>query len=184
MFLEYFNQHDKVTIYSKDLNGLGISLNETVIKSFGLKSASDYLGRSDMDLPMQELYAPKWIENDRRIMTTGKGEMLLELCNCAGTLQWFRSYKEPLLGKMGKVIGINGVSMKISESSLIPLTKQQTTCLTELALGKTHKQIAQQLGLAQKTVEHYLEAVKLKLNCKSRHELIFQAIERGLVGVF
>ncbi|MFI4955843.1 MAG: LuxR C-terminal-related transcriptional regulator [Gammaproteobacteria bacterium] len=184
MFPDVFNQHEKVTVYSKDLRGYGLSVNETVLKSFGLKSASEYIGRTDMDVPGQALYAPIWIENDRRIMKNGVGEMLFELCNCDGTLQWFRSYKTPLFGHAGNVIGITGMSLKISDASLIPLTKQQTACLKYLGMGFTHKQIGLQLGLSQKTVEHYLEAVKLKLNCKSRADLMLQAIERGLVTVF
>ena len=82
------------------------------------------------------------------------------------------------------MIGITGFSLKINDISLIPITKQQTACLKYLAMGFTHKQIAQKMCLAQKTVEHYLNAVKLKLNCKTRAELISQAIERGLVGLF
>lgn len=184
MLLDIINQHAKIHTYSKDANGRGVSINEGVIKSFGLASASDYLGMTDMDLPDQELYAPTWIENDCRIMMNGEGEMLLELCNCAGTLQWFRSYKSPLIGHSGNVLGITGISLKISEKSLIHLSKQQTACLKYLAAGLTHKHIGKTLGISQKTVEHYLDAVKLKLGLKTRVELITHAIERGLVGCF
>jgi DNA-binding CsgD family transcriptional regulator len=181
MLLNVVN-HEKINIYTKDLNGIGLSVNESVVKSFGLCSAADYIGMTDMDLPGQDNYAPAWIENDRRVMSTGEAEILLEVCNCAGTIQWFRSYKSPLLGNSGKVIGIMGISLQISAMSLISITPQQTICLRQLALGLTHKQIGQALGLSQKTVEHYLDAVKMKLNCKSRSELILQAIERGLIG--
>jgi DNA-binding CsgD family transcriptional regulator len=184
MFQNTVKQHADVTIYTKDTKGIGISLNDGVITSFGLKSASDYVGRTDMDLPGNEFYAPTWIENDRRIMKNKVAEHLYELCNCDGINQWFRSYKAPLLGHLGNVIGIMGHSIPISDISRIPLTKQQTACLKYLALGCTHKQIALELSLAQKTVEHYLDAVKLKLHCKTRDELVLQAIERGLVGVF
>lgn len=139
---------------------------------------------TDMDLPEQEQHAPKWIKNDHRIMTTRVAENLFELCNCAGTLQWFRSYKTPIFGNTGNVIGITGVSIKISDDALIPLTKQQTACLKHLAFGFTHKQIAETLGLSAKTVEHYLDTVKVKLKCDSRSELILQAIERGLINFF
>lgn len=184
MFLSVFAQHERLHIYTKDLKGVGMSINQSVVASFGLTSASDYIGRTDMDLPGQELYAPTWIENDRRIIANGEAEMLLELCDCDGKLQWFRSYKAPLIGRLGKVIGTTGFSLKISDSSLVPITKQQTECLKYLAMGLTQKQIGNTLGLSQKTVEHYLDAVKLKLNCHTRSELILQAIERGLVGVF
>lgn len=184
MFPSVFTQNEKLHIYTQDLKGILRSVNQSAINSIGLKSALDCIGRHLMDIPGQERYAPTWIENDCRIVATAMPEVLLEVGECAGKLQWFRSYKTPLMGKGGKVIGITGFSLKINDNSLIPLTKQQTACLKELALGNTHKQIAQTLGLAQKTVEHYLDAVKLKLNCKSRAELIMQAIERGLIGLF
>jgi DNA-binding CsgD family transcriptional regulator len=184
MFPEASNLHAKVTIYTKDTKGIALSLNDGVITSFGLESASDYVGRTDMDLPGNELYAPTWIVHDRRVMTNKVGEYFFELCYCAGEEQWFRSYKAPLLGHRGNVIGIMGHSIPISAPSKILLTKQQTECLKNLALGLTHKQIALKMGLSNKTVEHYLDAVKIKLNCKSRADLIWQAIERGLVGFF
>jgi DNA-binding NarL/FixJ family response regulator len=92
--------------------------------------------------------------------------------------------QSPLYGHSGNVLGIHGLSIPVGEQCLIPLTNQQTACLKQLALGNTYKQIAHELGLSAKTVEHYLDAVKLKLNCQSRSDLILQAIERGLVGVF
>jgi DNA-binding CsgD family transcriptional regulator len=44
----------------------------------------------------------------------------------------------------------------------------------------TMKQIAYELGLSPKTVEHYLETVKLKLKCHTRQELIEKALAIGL----
>jgi DNA-binding NarL/FixJ family response regulator len=97
---------------------------------------------------------------------------------------YFRSTKSPLIGNKGRILGVQCVSFPVSDQCLIPLTKQQMACLKELALGFTQKQMAKNLGLSQKTVEHYLDAVKNKLQCKTRSELIMQAIERGLVAVF
>jgi DNA-binding CsgD family transcriptional regulator len=181
MLSDYVNKNENIIMYTKDTQGIAVSLNESLIQSFGLASASDYLGRTDMDLPDQELYAPAWIENDRRIMTTRTAETIFEVCGCVDKIQWFRSYKAPLYGHQGNVIGVTAMSIKISDASRIPLTRQQTACLKELAFGFTHKQIAKNLGLSQKTVEHYLDAVKNKLQCKTRSELIMQAIERGLL---
>ncbi len=82
MFHNVFIQHEKLHIYAQDLNGKMMSVNQSVIKSFGLESGLFYIGKTHMEIPGQE---------------------------------------------------------------------------------------------------HYLEAVKLKLNCQTRPELILQAIERGLV---
>jgi DNA-binding NarL/FixJ family response regulator len=65
-----------------------------------------------------------------------------------------------------------------SSTSIIPdkLTSQQFKCLLQLVRGMTVKQIAATLELSPKTVEHYLDAVKNKLNCSSRYELISLAL--------
>jgi DNA-binding CsgD family transcriptional regulator len=50
-------------------------------------------------------------------------------------------------------------------------------CLYHLVKGKTMKQIAAALSLSPKTIEHYLDIIKRKLNCYSRSELIEKALQ-------
>lgn len=57
------------------------------------------------------------------------------------------------------------------------LTKRQMDCLYYLVKGMTIKQIANTLNLSPKTVEHYLDAVKVKLKCRNRTELIATALQ-------
>lgn len=52
------------------------------------------------------------------------------------------------------------------------LTQRQYDCLYYLARGMTIKEISHELKLSSRTVEHYLETVKNKLNCRTRSELI------------
>lgn len=40
--------------------------------------------------------------------------------------------------------------------------------------------IAIQLNLSYRTVQHYLDAIKVKLNCATRMELIDKAIKLGV----
>lgn len=60
------------------------------------------------------------------------------------------------------------------------LTQRQVDCLHYLLKGMTVKQIATELSLSPRTVEHYLEAVKNKLSCNSRIELFKKARELGI----
>ena len=55
------------------------------------------------------------------------------------------------------------------------LTDQQLECLFYLVKGKTIRKIGETMKLSHRTVEHYLEAVKSKLDCKTREELIEKA---------
>jgi DNA-binding NarL/FixJ family response regulator len=41
----------------------------------------------------------------------------------------------------------------------------------------TIKQIAQKLNLSPRTVEHYIDTIKGKLNCYSRDELVTKALQ-------
>ncbi len=48
---------------------------------------------------------------------------------------------------------------------------QQSKCLKLLLEGKTAKEIANNLNLSRRTVEHYIQAIRKKLNCKNKIEL-------------
>lgn len=52
------------------------------------------------------------------------------------------------------------------------LSKRQSDCLRLLTKGMSIKQIASELSLSARTVEHYLEAVRMKFKCGSKAELI------------
>jgi DNA-binding CsgD family transcriptional regulator len=169
--------------YRKSDEGHYVEVNHDLLKAAGAATINDVVGLKDADLPWYQM-ASYYIENDQMVIKTEQTHVFYEPCLFAGKPQLYRATKAPLMGNSGKVIGIHGVSVLVSDRCLIPLTHQQTACLTHLARGYTYKQIGLELGLSQKTVEHYLEAVKIKLDCNSRAELIMQAIERGLVGVF
>jgi DNA-binding CsgD family transcriptional regulator len=52
------------------------------------------------------------------------------------------------------------------------IPNQQLNCLKLLAAGYSVKGIANQINLSPRTVEHYLERLRLKLNCKNGKDLI------------
>jgi DNA-binding CsgD family transcriptional regulator len=183
MINSVLNSFDNINFYSKDKNGVYLFVNPAMVECFQVDSANDLIGKTSHELPGAE-YADGLQQNDLKIIKTKKSTIFVEKASFQGQPQLYRSFKSPLLGRHGAALGIFGVSLPIQNTSLIPLTPQQTACLKELALGFTHKEIAKNLGLSPKTVEHYLGNVKCKLNCQSRAELILQAIERGLVNPF
>ena len=54
----------------------------------------------------------------------------------------------------------------------VRLSKRQYDCLIHLIHGKTTKEIARILDLSTRTVESYIETLKIKLNCYSKAQLI------------
>ncbi|MEV0802952.1 response regulator transcription factor [Kribbella sp. NPDC050281] len=59
------------------------------------------------------------------------------------------------------------------------LTEQERKILAEIAVGKTNRQIAQSLFLAEKTVKNYVSSLLRKLNVERRTEAAVFAIEHA-----
>lgn len=68
--------------------------------------------------------------------------------------------------------------------SKFKLSTRQFECLYYLARGMTMKQIARKMMLSPKTIEHYLAAIKNKMSCSTRYELIEKAISAGIFNNF
>lgn len=63
----------------------------------------------------------------------------------------------------------------------LPLTEKQENCLFYLIRGKTIKEIAKFLKISPRTVECHLDAIKIKLNCQNKSEIIEKAIDSGFL---
>ncbi|ROP35749.1 helix-turn-helix domain-containing protein [Saccharothrix texasensis] len=63
------------------------------------------------------------------------------------------------------------------------LTGQEHRVLTRLAAGLSNRQIAQSLGISDKTAKNYVHAVLSKLNAGSRTEAAFTALCERLVDL-
>jgi len=59
------------------------------------------------------------------------------------------------------------------------LTDQERRILDEIAVGKTNRQIAQSMFLAEKTVKNYVSALLRKLDMERRTEAAVYAVERA-----
>ena len=68
-----------------------------------------------------------------------------------------------------------------AEHSPLSLTTRQQECVFLLVRGKTIKQIATILDLSVRTIESYIEAVKYRLNCTNKSQIIEKAIDSGFL---
>ncbi|KIE05186.1 hypothetical protein NF27_EM00120 [Candidatus Jidaibacter acanthamoeba] len=71
-----------------------------------------------------------------------------------------------------KNIQIQNYSINITENNCINLTKREVECLQNLALGKSVKEIANILGISDRTVEVHLNNIKLKSGYNHRSQLV------------
>ena len=65
----------------------------------------------------------------------------------------------------------------------IKLTKRQSECLFFLLRGKTAKESAKILKICHRTVENYIDQLKLKFNCQTKSELISKALDQGYMNI-
>lgn len=75
----------------------------------------------------------------------------------------------------------------LKQLGLAPLTglsKQEKTVCSYLAKADTAQQIADQLDLSVRTIESYIENIKIKLNCVRKSDLICKCIELAAVNYF
>ncbi len=66
--------------------------------------------------------------------------------------------------------------------SSVKLTRRQSECLFFLLRGKAAKDIGRILKISPRTVEEYIEQLKIKFNCYRKSELICAAIEKGFMN--
>ncbi len=63
----------------------------------------------------------------------------------------------------------------------IHLSSREIECLIYLLRGRTAVETAKALGISSKTVEYYIDLVKLKLDCHTRAELFDMAWSTGII---
>jgi DNA-binding NarL/FixJ family response regulator len=67
------------------------------------------------------------------------------------------------------------------EAEAARLTPRESDILTGIAKGFSYNEIADSLGLSQKTVPNYIKSIYRKLQVHSRSEAVFEAIQQRLI---
>jgi DNA-binding CsgD family transcriptional regulator len=75
--------------------------------------------------------------------------------------------------------GIEGARTDIEER----LTRRELECFFHVIQGKTAKQIARELQLSPRTIESYLDNMKIKLGLDSTSQVMEYAVSNGFVSV-
>ncbi|MDX1901288.1 MAG: helix-turn-helix transcriptional regulator [Gammaproteobacteria bacterium] len=180
--------------YVKDKRSILIACNNALAKTVGFEKSSDLIGMNSFDLCASPSHAIAIDKNDKLLFARKNKQIFIEkiMPYSRSETQTYLSYKIPLFSK-NKVRGLVGISFAIDdltnshhllpviESQSTNLTARQLDCLLYLIKGHTIKQIANILMLSPKTVEHYLEACKEKLNCLTKSELIAAGLKLSVI---
>jgi len=198
---------NKLGVFWKDTEGRYLGCNDMAAEMIMLPSRQEVVGRTDFDLPIRAEEA-QWVrEGDHLVKTLRRPSQFHYIVTLPQKKLEFITIKMPLFDAEGKITGIFGIDNFIDRHSFqailpllaeancltnnmqiirppthSPLTKRQRDCLYYLARGMTAKQIAHQLNLSQRTVEHHLNTIKHKLNCHSRSELVEAALSMNLLA--
>ncbi len=74
------------------------------------------------------------------------------------------------------------VQQRIQKPSL-PFSTRETEVLKQMILGKTAREIGETFGLSRRTVENYINNIKIKSNCGSKSQLISKYMNYFMVEV-
>jgi len=102
-------------VYAKDLQGRMLVANRGTAELVG-KPASFFIGKTDAEFLDDLEQARAVMETDRRVMETGQAEQVEEAVRLPnGTHALWLSTKAPLRDAEGRVVGLIGSSVEISE---------------------------------------------------------------------
>jgi PAS domain S-box-containing protein len=110
-----------VYIYIKDSECRYVINNLAHLKSMGLSSQEEAVGKTSLDFYPSE-YATMFIEDEREVIRTGEGIINKEemsMSRSGDGVRWHLTTKIPLRDSSGKIVGLVGMSSDITERKRI-----------------------------------------------------------------
>jgi len=133
-------------VYAKDLQGRMLLANKGTAELIG-KSPELFIGKTDAEFLQDKEQAAAIMANDRRIMESGRAEQLEEqVLTPDGQPAFWLSSKAPLFDDQGKVSGLIGASVDITERKREQERARAETETLEL-LNQTAALLAAELDL-------------------------------------
>ena len=127
------------------------------------------LSNGNISRPTLSIKLP-WYNNENKV---------IGLFGCSIILgQQSLAYSLDLVSEIGLLSKKENVTSYIGDDiSENYLSKRQLSCAKLLLAGMTQKEIAFHLGLSPRTIETYIENIKLKLHCRNKAALILRLAE-------
>ena len=193
-----------IYLAAKDKNLKYLYCNENVARGLGLDSPKQIIGKTDHDLFNDDI-AHMYRSGDAHVL---KGGILLnahevqphvdKTIPILTTKNQLRNKSNTLRGVVISFIDTTGITCNL-HPNILPLdekgtmyefqigkttevfTKREYQVFQNIVLGFTAKKTAQQLSLSPRTVEGYIEKIKRKLQCTSKHHIIEAAMRFGIL---
>jgi PAS domain S-box-containing protein len=97
----------------KDTQNRFLAVNQPFVDAFGLASADDFVGKTDMDICPQDL-AQQYQRDDQEVLASGCERLYEQMIEIQGVRKWFETYKAPVWDANGKLHGSVGFARDIS----------------------------------------------------------------------
>lgn len=104
-------------VFWKDRQSNYLGCNQFFATVAGLKSTTEIVGKTDLEMPWASTEAINYIKDDMAVIESGKGRLhIIETQHqIDGQVIWLETNKLPLIDSSGEIIGVIGVSNDISE---------------------------------------------------------------------
>ena len=147
MYLQTIIENLPEYVYWKDVNFVYQGCNKLVSEYLNLKSPKDIIGKTDNDFGWSPDRVSFLRESDESIILSGKKNTTEDIIPLNNTPRIMLSTKAPLYDNLGKIMGIIGVSVDITEQ----------------------KNMEEGLKKAKKTAEETLDSLKQSQTEEQRH---------------
>ncbi len=101
-------------VWLKDTESRFLAVNRALALAHGRHSAEEVIGRTDFDLSSPEL-ARHYRSDDAAVMASRQNKIVIEPIVVGGRVTWHETYKAPIVGDDGNLLGTVGFARDISE---------------------------------------------------------------------
>lgn len=186
--------------FEKNKNFKYVKVNECNARGAGLDSPQEMIGKSDYDLIWKDCSANIFRETDIKILL-GKSKInYLEKVKLKDGVHSMLITKTALRNSQDELIGIVGSAMYVDDYVVIQKkgyfsTKEQKLYLDTLGIkrlsrrelqifkfilhGFTDPQMASYLNISVTSIRSIIKSLKIKLQCRSKLDIICSAIKNG-----
>ena len=99
-------------VWLKDTESRFLAVNGEFARLFGYARADELVGRNDFDIVARDL-AERYRADDRKVLASQEKLCREEQLESAGRREWFETYKAPVFGADGRLLGTVGFARNI-----------------------------------------------------------------------
>lgn len=154
------------SVYWKDLQGIYRGGNDVAAKLVGLKTRKEMIGKTDFDfannLKLNKEIPDSWIKVDNEVMLTGVPRLNQEeqpFKGADGKDIYQLSNKVPLYDSAGKIVGVLGISVDITERKKMEEELRQAKEMAEI----DEKKISANAEAEKRAKQQFLAGLSYKL---------------------